>query len=202
MLVPSLTGQPGPASREPPQRPARCLRCLRPGLRMASGRPIRPSRLRPREGAGLPKVTQPRAARLPPPVPPARARRAGVAAFPAHLAHPAASGRIAAAGPEPGRATAERRRPSPDRSVPPPPPPRSPLAPPPWNSDPAGGGGRGRLLKGPRSSRPGGRGGRRSWSLLTRGRAALHPEGRSSARPVPQPRPPAGSPGERFGTPL
>lgn len=58
----------------------------------------------------------------------------------AHLAHPAAPGSIAPAGPEPGRAAAHRRRPSSLL-------PGVRSAPPPWNSDPARKG-RGRALKG------------------------------------------------------
>lgn len=84
-----------------------------------------PSGLGPREGAGLPKVTQPRRteaadARFPTQCAPAWQGLPGVPALTAHLAHPAASGSIAPAGagawPGPGREAPPE--PQPQRSGP------------------------------------------------------------------------------------
>lgn len=94
-----------------------------------------------REGACPVKVTQPWEAETPHRPAHLRALWLGVLGGPrAHLAHPAAPGSIAPAGPEPGRAAAHRRRPSSLL-------PGVRSAPPPWNSDPVRKG-RGRALKG------------------------------------------------------
>lgn len=166
-------GQAPPPPRSLPSAPGRCQ------LGQDSERPPQAPPVLgpgPREGAGPPKVTQPRGTEAADvasrPSAPVHAHQAGSAGGPrAHLAHPAAPGSIApagaGAGPGPPQGGAARAA---ARSVP-----RRGLllaavsAPPPWNSDPARRGRAGlRALKGaaPFPSRRGRQG--KSWGLPTR----------------------------------
>lgn len=130
--------------------------CVRVGTQNGLRQPRLSSGLRPREGAGLPKVTQLGGTEAAASRSPGVCARQGVLGVPALtwliLRPRGASPRRGRAG----RAAAGRRRPSHSNPVPRLRPPHPPAvsAPPPWNSAPARGGGRGRaLLKGQRSSR-------------------------------------------------